>query len=195
MSRSTWAFALAAGAISAPAFGQWYVGVGPGVSNARVGGTSGAITLSARDSHNTSIKLFGGYQFSPHWGAELQYADLGRFGYSACQAAACATGSAHASQWGLAGTGTWTFANRYYLAGKLGVTQSQVRGGDFCVAAACAVGATGTRGDLLAGIGVGYNFTHDISMRLEFEHFGKLVSGAGFAARGENWAATLRYSF
>jgi hypothetical protein len=32
-------------------------------------------------------------------------------------------------------------------------------------------------------------------MRLEYEHFGKGVSGNGFSVKTDNWMASLRYSF
>ena len=187
--------ALAIGLFSASAFSQWYAGLGPGVANGRVGGSVGGLALSANDSRSTSFKLYGGYQFTPHWGLELQYADLGRFGYTGCAGAICGTGSARASQWSLAGTGTMQMSNNYYLLAKLGVTQNDSRGGNFCAGATCAGSIGGNRSDLLVGVGIGYNFTPRISMRLEYEHFGKIVSGNGLSARGDNWAASLRYAF
>ena len=86
--------ALAIGLFSASAFSQWYAGLGPGVANSRVGGSVGGLSLSANDSRSTSFKLYGGYQVTPNWGLELQYADLGRFGYTGCAGVICGTGSA-----------------------------------------------------------------------------------------------------
>ena len=187
--------ALTASVLAMPAAAQWYAGGGLGVANGNLGGSSGALALGARDSRSTSFKLLGGYQFTPNWGLELQYADLGRFGYSACNGAVCGSGSASARQWSMAAVGTLPLANNYYLMAKLGATRNEVRGGGFCAGALCASGADGSRSDLLTGVGIGYNFTPRLSMRVEYENFGKLIAGNGFAARGDNWAATLRYSF
>ena len=187
--------ALLASATAAPAWSEWYVGSGLGVANSHLGGTSGGVALASRDARNTSFKLLAGYQFTPNWGVEAQYADLGRFGYNACAGAACGSGSVTVSQWSLAATGTLPLANNYFLTGKLGASRNAARGGTFCAGAVCGASAGGSRSDLLAGIGVGYHFTRNISMRLEYEHFGKVLSGDGFAARGDNWAATLRYTF
>ena len=187
--------AFAASGLAIPASAQWYAGGGLGVANGNLGGSVGALALGARDSRSTSFKLLGGYQFTPNWGLEAQYADLGRFGYSACNGAVCGSGSAAARQWSVAAVGTLPLSNNYYLMAKLGATHNQVRGGGFCAGALCASGADGSRSDLLSGIGIGYNFTPRLSMRVEYENFGKLMAGNGFATRGDNWAATLRYSF
>lgn len=187
--------ALAASGMTMPAAAQWYAGGGLGVANGSLGGSSGALALAARDSRSTSFKLLGGYQFTPNWGLEMQFADLGRFGYSACSGAVCGSGSAALRQWSMAAVGSLPLSNNYYLMAKLGATRNQVRSGDFCAGAVCAAGAGGSRSDLISGIGLGYNFSPRVSLRLEYENFGKLVAGNGFAARGDNWAATLRYSF
>ena len=187
--------ALAASVLAMPAAAQWYAGGGLGVADGKLGGSSGALALGARDSRSTSFKLLGGYQFTPHWGLEMQYADLGRFGYSACNGALCGSGSAAARQWSVAAVGSLPLSNNYYLMAKVGATHNQVRGGGFCAGALCTRGADRSRSDLLTGIGIGYNFTPRLSMRLEVENFGKLMAGNGFAVRSDNWAATLRYSF
>ena len=188
--------ALAATALlSTSAWSQWYLGAAPGVATSRLGGSAGGLALTARDAHNVSLKMFGGYQFNEHLGVEAQYADLGRFGYTACAGAVCNNGSVHARQWGLAGVGTWPLKDNYFLTAKLGVTQNHLRGATFCAGAACADGGNGTRTDLLAGVGVGYRFNRNISMLLEYEHFGKLMSAGGFSAKTDNWSANLRYEF
>ena len=187
--------ALAASGLALPAAAQWYAGGGLGVANGSLGGSSGALALAARDSRSTSFKLLGGYQFTPNWGLEMQFADLGRFGYSACSGAVCGSGNAALRQSSMAAVGSLPLSNNYYLMAKLGATRNQVHGGDFCAGAVCAGGVGGSRSDLISGIGLGYNFSPRVSLRLEYENFGKLVAGNGFAAKGDNWAATLRYSF
>ncbi|MBL8386072.1 MAG: porin family protein [Burkholderiales bacterium] len=195
MNASAWAASLAAGLAAGSASAQWYAGAGLGVAGAAIDGSAGAIGLSARDKRNTSFKLVGGYQFTPHWGVEAQFTDLGRAGYNACVGATCGAGSVGLRQWSVTGTGTYTLANNYFVFGKLGVTWNQARGDAFCAAGACGGSPAGTRSDLLAGLGVGYQFSRNISMRLEYEHFGRAVSGNGFSAKADNWSASLRYTF
>lgn len=189
------ACAIAASALCAPAHAHWYAGAGLGVAGSALDGSSGTIGLTARDKRNTAVKVYGGYQFTPNWGLEAQLSDLGRFGYNACVGAACGSGSVGLRQWSVAGTATHTFANRYFVFGKLGVTWNQARGDTPCAGAVCGSSLGGNRSDLLAGVGVGYQFTRDVAMRLEYEHFGKAVSGNGYSARTDSWMASLRYSF
>lgn len=180
--------------LSGAAAAQWYAGAGLGVATTRAGGSSGALSLSAHETHNVGLKLLGGYQINPLFGIEAQYADLGRFGYSACAGGTCNTGHARADQWSLAGTVTVAFASNYFGFAKLGATRNQVRNGQACAGATCA-DFSGSRTDLLGGLGVGYRFNPNLAMRLEYEHFGRLVSRDGVAARGDHWAASIVYSF
>lgn len=195
MKATAFACAIGAAIIGMPAHAQWYAGLGLGVASSGIDGTSGALNMNARDKRNTAVKIYGGYQFTPNWGVEAQFSDLGRFGYNACVGAACNSGSVAVRQWSVAATGTHTFANRYFVFGKLGVTWNQARGDTPCVGAVCTGSLGGNRSDLLAGLGVGYQFTRDVSMRLEYEHFGKGVAGNGFSAKTDSWMASLRYSF
>src|SRR5438128_2401629 len=76
------AFALAA-ALSLPSIvlaqapSGLYLGGSIGSSNMRQGcnGTPAGLSCDQKD---TGWKLFGGYQFTPHWGAEAMYVDLGK---------------------------------------------------------------------------------------------------------------------
>ena len=181
-------------ALSTTAHAQWYAGAGIGVATTRAGGSTGALSLSAHETHNVGLKIMGGYQINPVFGIEAQYADLGRFGYSACAGGACNTGHARADQWSLAGTVTVPFGNNYFGFAKLGATRNQVRNGQACAGATCA-DLSGSRGDLLGGLGVGYRFNANLAMRVEYEHFGRLTSRDGLAARGDHWAASIVYSF
>jgi OOP family OmpA-OmpF porin len=189
------ACAIGTSAICLPVHAQWYAGAGLGVAGSALDGSSGNIGLTARDKRNTAVKVYVGYQFTPNWGVEAQLADLGRFGYNACTGAVCGSGSVGVRQWSVAATGTHAFANQYFVFGKLGVTWNQARGDAVCAGAVCGGSLGGTRSDLLVGVGVGYQFTRDVSMRLEYEHFGKGVAGNGFSAKTDSWMASLRYSF
>lgn len=51
------------------------------ITNSVIGGGV-ATTGIARDSKDTAYRLFGGYQMNRHFGLELGYFDLGKFGFS-----------------------------------------------------------------------------------------------------------------
>ncbi len=185
-----------------PASAQFYVGAGVGQSNATGLTASGAATATKNysatlDASANSWKLYGGYQFTPIWGVEVQYSDLGtRSGNMAFTGAVVGNAkltTSTASQWGIAGTGTLPINNDFYLMGKLGATSNST--GDLTATvgttSATAKGTSNT--DLLAGVGAGYNFTKNLGVRLEYENFGKL--GSGSSIRADNWSISLKASF
>ena len=142
-----------------PAAAQMYVG--------------GGIGASRTDTTEKSWKLYSGFQFSPTWGMELAYNDLGRYR------------NADIKSWTFAGTGTLPLGANWSLLGKLGVAANRPR---FAGAA--------NKSDLLAGIGLGYNFTPKIGLRLEYEDFGRLSkSPAGADSRGQNVGLSVNYKF
>lgn len=188
--------------ISAPASAQWYAGLGVGSGKTSgINGTTavGAVNVTTTgDASRTSWKLLGGYQFTPNWGLEAQYAGLGNRTITATAGAATGTGSASANQWSLAGTGTMPISNGFSLMGKLGFSRNQINGGNFCAGATCGNLGSSSRTDLLAGVGVGYSFNKNISLRAEYENFGKFTSNGGAnggAIKADNWAISLLYSF
>jgi OOP family OmpA-OmpF porin len=138
---------------------QMYLGAGAGAAKT--------------DTHETSWKLYGGYQFNPVWGLELGYTDLGRYRGSDIHSLSAA------------GTGTMPLADRWSLFGKLGASSNRPR----------FTGASDHTG-LLAGVGVGYNMSKNIGLRLEYEDFGKLSDdSSGSNTRGTNLGLSAKYAF
>lgn len=153
------AAAIAGTFLAGPASAQMYVGAGAG---------------SARtDTNDTSWKAYVGYQFSPIWGIEAGYTDLG------------SNRGANVETWSLAGTATLPLNERWSLLAKLGAAENHVHFRD-----------VGKHADLLMGVGVGYAFNKNLGMRLEYEDFGKLSSyNDGYDSRGSNLALSVKYSF
>jgi OOP family OmpA-OmpF porin len=208
MKKILMAAAIAGAFVAAPASAQWYVGGGVGSAQAKLGtasASSGGVTASVQgnSSSDTSYKIYGGYQFTPNWGVEAQYVNLGKYNYSITSnvAGVSGSGSYKPESWGLAGTGTLPLSNNFYLMGKLGVAFNKVRDGGFCVSgpggSACGNVGNGNKTDLLAGLGVGYNFNKNIGVRVEYENFGKMSKGDSGSGniKGDNWAVSLKYSF
>ncbi|MES2412807.1 MAG: outer membrane beta-barrel protein [Pseudomonadota bacterium] len=199
------ACAIAAAAFTAaPAFAQGYVGLGFGSS--KITGVDGNIVgagipagtvFSGGNTSKGLVKIYGGFQFTPNWGVELQYSDLGNRGVVATSAAGAVlvSGSYKASQYSIAGTGTLPLSAGFSLFGKLGVTSNKgnlsVNGGGVTA------NSTGSQSSLLAGVGVKYNITPALALRLEYEDFGKMTSGNGFGGtvRGNAYSLNLQYGF
>lgn len=199
MKKILMAVAIAGALVAAPASAQWYVDGGVGSATAKMGSSNPAagITVNGNSSRSTSWKILGGYQFTPNWGAELQYTDLGSYKYSINDASGTGNGNYRANQWSFAGTGTIPFGNGFYGFGKLGVTSNHVSIGGACTPANCVTfTGNGNKSDLLAGLGAGYDFTKNWGLRAEYENFGRLAAiQNGSSIKGDNWALTVKYSF
>jgi OOP family OmpA-OmpF porin len=170
-----------AGIFASPASAQWYVGVGAGSAQAKLG-SNGA--LQGNDSRETSGKVFAGYQFTPNWGLEGQYVYLGKYDVTS----GGGSGSYKPESWGVAATGTVPLSNNFYLRGKLGAAFNRLSGSNLG-------GSNET--DLLAGVGVGYNFNANWGILGEYENFGKIAKNInnGGDIKGDNWALNVKYSF
>ncbi len=175
------ACAIAAATLAAaPAFAQGYIGAGLGSS--KVSGFDGG-TITGGNTNKGTAKVFGGFQFTPNWGLEVQYSDLGRRDIAN---AGAAIGSISTSQFGVSGTGTLPLSSNFSLLGKLGVSANRTTG----------IGSANAS-SLLVGLGVAYNFSPALSARLEYEDFGKMGT---FTATGNNprinaYSIGLKYAF
>lgn len=179
------ACAFAAAALTvAPVFAQGYAGIGFGSS--KISGFDTG-TLSGGNTSKGLIKIYGGYQFTPTWGAEVQYSDLGKRDLTNAGAAA---GSTSASQFSIAGTGTLPLSSGFSLLGKLGVSGNRIN-----TSSAVVTGNSNSSG-LLVGIGAAYSITPALSARLEYEDYGtmgKLNNGSTVRANG--YSLSLKYAF
>lgn len=192
------ATAIAAAFVAMPASAQWYAGVGIGSSSAS--GVDGPIVgagipagtrLTGGDSNKGMYKLYGGYQITPNWGVEAQYSDLGNRDVVARTAAGAqiVAGSLKLSQYSIAGTGTLPLAQNFSLFGKLGVSKN--RGKVDLVGQS----SSGNKTALMAGVGVAYNITPALAVRLEYENFGKTGEGFGGSIRTDAYSLSLKYAF
>jgi OOP family OmpA-OmpF porin len=159
---------------ASPASAQWYEGLGMGSAQAKLGNAS----------HETSGKFFVGYQFSPNWGVEGQYVSMGT--HDATNGAG--GGSYKPVSWGLAATGTLPMSTNAYFIGKLGAAFNRVSTSN--------VGG-GNNTDLLFGVGFGYNFDGNWSIRAEYESFGNITKSTSIGGdiKGDNRAVIVKYSF
>ena len=198
--------ALSLATLSSAASAQFYVGGGVGTSKST--GFSGTTAVTATtnvtvtgDNNKTSWKLYGGYQFTPTWGLEAQYSNLGNRSASfAFSGAVVGTGalSARAQQFSLAATGTLPLSNNFYLMGKLGASRNIIGSYNGTAGPANVSRGASTKTGLLAGLGVGYNITKNWGARIEYENFGKFASSngtSGSPVKADNWSISVKYSF
>ena len=131
----------------------------------------GGVGEAKTDTRETSWKMYGGFQFNPTWGLELGYTDLGKYR------------GADIESYSLAVTGTIPLNQQWSLIGKLGAAENRPD-----------AAANGNNTAVLIGVGVGYSFSKNVGLRLEYEDFGKL-SDASNSSRGKNLGLSLKYSF
>lgn len=192
------ACAVAAAFVALPASAQWYAGIGAGSS--KTTGVDGPIIgagipagtrLTGGDSNEGMVKLYGGYQFTPNWGVELQYSDLGKRDAVARTAAGAPIvgGTYKASQYSVAATGTLALGANFSLLGKLGVSSNRGK------VSILGQSSSGSKTSGMAGVGVAYNFTPALAVRLEYEDFGKMGDGFGGSIRTNATSVSLKYAF
>ena len=167
-------FALAAFGVPVlaqmPALTGFYVGGGIGLAEGRSACTTNWLpagtTIGGCDNEDQGWKVYGGYQFTPHWGAEVGYHDFGRQRWGVAVGGAVQTiAERETTAWSLVGTGTFPVMPGLSLFGKLGLYRSDtdVRAGGFS--------ANGSSTDYTWGLGGRFDFTRNISMRIEWERF------------------------
>ncbi len=173
----------AAALVSVPAFAQGYVGLGVGSS--KLSGVDNG-TVTGGNTNKSQAKIFGGFQFTPNWGAELQYSGLGKRDITV---AGAAVGSFTTSQYSIAGTGTLPLSSGFSLLGKLGVSANRASGS--------VLSADLKTTSAMIGIGAAYSITPALSVRVEYEDFGKVGNnpGTGGAIRANAYSISLKYGF
>ena len=181
--------AVASTFMATSAFAQGYIGFGLGSASVRgANSTVGVVSVTGGDSSKGSAKVYGGFQFTPNWGLEGQYSDLGRRGYTVTTAGVVTNvGSARASQYSLAGTGTLPLGQSFGLIGKLGVSANRA-----------GYPGSNNKTSVMAGVGVSYSITPQLAVRLEYEDFGKFSDNNGFGGgsiRATNTSVSLKYAF
>jgi len=149
------------GVPSAPA---WYAGVGAGVSYYDMKSQDlnmiPSVTTQGFDSTGFGWKLFGGYRFSPYFGLEGSYADLGNSSGGLRYAV---------HSWNLAAVGRLPFASGFSLQGKVGAAFTRAQSTPF----GQSVGNHYYKTNLLLGGGVGYDFPNGLGVLAEAEWYGR----------------------
>ena len=182
----TLASGLAAGA-HGPETGP-YLGVGLGAtdldsSRAEVDAAASAAGLTGSttqfDDTDTGWKIFGGYRFNPYVAAELTYVDVGEASatyVATAPTAATLAASADGTAVSAAVVGIYPLGERVEIFGKIGLYRWDVDGTATAVVGGASVSASDSDDgiDVMFGAGVGYNFTDNIGVRIEWERYNDL---------------------
>lgn len=203
-----WLCAGAGLAFASGAYAQSYVGIGVGQGHARMPSASTSVlgpafTGASNKDNDTAYKLYYGYQFTPNWGVEIGYDDLGnKYSVAGSLGGTPYNATYKMDNWYVAATGTLPLQGGFSLLGKLGVSANKVSGGQICAAGTCAnFAADDSKTDAMVGVGAQYALGNDWKARLEYDDYGKVsgsdVWGTGNSGelKADSWTVSLNYAF
>jgi OOP family OmpA-OmpF porin len=175
--------ALIAAAAIAPftAQAQTYMGVNAGRAQQKLQD----VGVSLKDTENT-YQVYGGYQITPMFGAEVGYADLG----DASIAGNGAVLTASPASTYVAGTFTYALPANFALTGKLGVARTST---NFITSGPSL--PTIRHNSALIGIGATYAITPAILAVVEYQNFGKIVKEDGGSLKAQALVVGVRMKF
>lgn len=148
--------------------GEFYLGAGAGATDFK--GINCPTGLNC-DTSDTGWKLFGGYQFTPIFGVEGAWVDLGQTSIKGTAPGTGALdGKVKSDGFVLAGTVGWPATDRFRLYGKLGAYFHKAKFNSTLNGVANeSTDKSGT--ELMYGLGGQYNFTDRVGARFEWERY------------------------
>ena len=154
----------------------WYLGAGLGQSTVKENHPGNGYTID-RDTHDTGYKLFGGYRFNRYFGIEGGYTDFGKekfdWVYSAVESGA---GKVSANAFSVSATGRLPVGYDFALLGKLGIARTQIKYREDWSQPGYEehIRINRTTTVPLIGIGAEYALGKNLSLRAEYEAYGKV---------------------
>ena len=143
-------------------------------------GGGGLTQSTSRETTVVGWKVFGGYRLNQYIGLEGSYVDLGRvkYDYQFSQAGAAAgsgTMQYSATSWNVAAVPRLPLQQGLFLQGKLGAAWTTVENNINLTAGTFTQQGTNkkSRTNLLAGVGLGYDFPNGLSIIGEYEYYGE----------------------
>ena len=163
--------------VATPALAQWYSGAGAGrvdhkQSRSNWTPTGGSATFEDTD---TGFKLFGGYKFHENFGVEGGYDYLGQYTATPVSGASVGKAIIKSNSWNLFGVGTLPLPNDFSVFAKLGLSSnySKMNFSSTGTAFNATDAGTNRRTSFAFGVGAGYNILKNLTVRVEYEDFGK----------------------
>lgn len=159
-----------------------------GIANRFYGALSlGASRLQDSDAHGNVFKLYGGYQITENFGAEVGFVRLGDISRKYGVGSDSFTQTAKASAFYTAGTARWQFSDSFSVNGTAGVAFNQIRDD-------ATIGDRNLNGDkrsVMLGVGAQYKLSPRTELTVNFDHLAEIsergpssdVLTAGFVMR------------
>jgi OmpA-OmpF porin, OOP family len=176
--------ALVAAAVLAPvaAQAQSYIGANVGRGDQKIS----VDEVGSADDNDTAFKIYGGYQFTPVFGIEAGYADLGK---AEIGAAGFTLGARPKSIY-VAATGTLALNDKFALFGKVGAASTRTT-----VSATGEADSKEKNTTALLGVGASYAITPSVLAVVEYENFGKVIDEDGGNLKANALSVGIRVKF
>lgn len=151
---------------------------------------TGGVALTSQGSDPTAYKVGVGYNFTPNFGVELGYADLGTQTNTYSFGGAGLNADLKTTSTYLAGTATAPIGDKFMVFGKLGASWNRSSGS--VDSGVLQVSDTGRKTGLLANVGAGYKFTDNIAATVQYDSFGHIDENS---SRAGMWSVGARFTF
>jgi OOP family OmpA-OmpF porin len=184
----------------------WYGGIDAGRSRSKIddsrvaaGLLNGGLTQTsiADDNRDTGYKLFGGYQFNKYFALEGGYFDLGRFHFAAdTTPTGTLNGTFKVRGVNFDAVGIAPITDRFSAFGRVGANYAETRDSFNGTGAVVVLDPNPSkRGtNYKAGLGLQYDFTRALAMRVEGERY-RVNDAVGSKANVDLFSVGLVYRF
>ena len=185
----------------------WYGGINIGQSRTKIDdaritaqllGVSRPTSSVSDDNRDTAYKLYGGYQFNKNFALEAGYFNLGEFGFTATTVpAGTLSGKIKLQGLNLDAVGIMPITEKFSAFGRLGLQYAQAKdnfSSTGSVAALTNPNPSKEDTNYKAGLGVQYDFTQSIGMRVEAERF-RINDAVGNSGDINMYSVGLIYRF
>ncbi len=162
----------------------WLIGASIGQSTSNIDedriranliGTGLTAATFENDENNTAFKLFGGYKFNRYFALEGGYFDLGQFGYTATTLpAGSLIGNIKLKGINFDAVGMYPINDKFSVFGRVGLQYAEAKdtfANTGAVANPLDANPSKNAAGLKAGLGLQYDFTPALAMRLEGERY------------------------
>ncbi len=119
-----------------------------------------------------AMKVYGGYQWSEHFGVQAGYAGMRRLNQDTGKGATLVTRSANGRSLYLAGTARLPLGSSFALTAKLGASFGKV--GSARPSSAATDALLGHKTSLMFGTGAEYVLDHHVAFSIELDSYGKI---------------------
>ena len=138
---------------------------------------------------DTAFQIATGYRYTPNFGVELGYTNLGKAELSAQgDSVSSKPQSVH-----LAVTGSYNLTPEFAFTGKLGAAHTRTK--VTANSGTMSESDTESENSLLVGVGLSYKVAPGVDVIAEYQDFGKIVKGDGADLKAHVVSVGVRYSF